>query len=415
MLRERGASFSAELEAATRRLPEDVERGLWDGVARGLLTADGFGAVRARVGDARKPDPAGSRGLLRGAQSPTPAARPVVARAHARDADIDRDELAEAVAELLLRRWGVIFRDLAVHDSLRFPWRELQWALRRLEDRGLVRGGRFVTGFTGEQYALPEAVEQLAHVAKLPRTGERVTVNATDPLNLVGVIVARGQRPDGADAPGRLRRRGPGGPAGLSGVDIGGGSTRVGAMDRWDPDAELPIKLGPCSNGEFRPLPLGPVEREAIRRTRADAEHHARRLGVGRREFLRSLGGAALMLGVLAACHDDDNRAKGKRSGGTYEVDDDAATEPDAAKDSIAGDEVIVDVQTHYLNYDLAVAGGISGLAGLADSFPQGGCGEADARACYSVGAVPRPAVRPERHEHGRAQRDPVRRSSRTR
>ena len=103
--------------------------------------------------------------------------------------DIDRDELAEAVAELLLRRWGVIFRDLAVHDSLRFPWRELQWALRRLEDRGLVRGGRFVTGFTGEQYALPEAVEQLAHVAKLPRTGERVTVNATDPLNLIGVIV----------------------------------------------------------------------------------------------------------------------------------------------------------------------------------------------------------------------------------
>lgn len=156
-------------------------------------------------------------------------------------------------------------------------------------------------------------------------------------------------------------------------------------MDRWDPDAELPIKLGPCSNGEFRPFPLGPVEREAIRRTRAEAEHHARRLGVGRREFLRSLGGAALMLSVLAACHDDDNRSRGKRSGGTYHVDDDAATEPDAAKGAIGGDEVIVDVQTHYLNYDLAVAGGISGLAGLSDSFPQGGCGEADSRACYSV------------------------------
>ena len=93
------------------------------------------------------------------------------------------------MAELLLRRWGVIFRDLAVHDSLRFSWREIQWALRRLEDRGLVRGGRFVTGFTGEQYALPEAAEQLRAVAKLARTGERVTVNATDPLNVVGVIV----------------------------------------------------------------------------------------------------------------------------------------------------------------------------------------------------------------------------------
>jgi ATP-dependent Lhr-like helicase len=93
------------------------------------------------------------------------------------------------VAELLLNRWGVVFRDLAVHDSIRFPWRDIQWALRRLEDRGLVRGGRFVTGFSGEQYALPTAIEQLARVRKQPRTGERVVVNATDPLNLVGTIV----------------------------------------------------------------------------------------------------------------------------------------------------------------------------------------------------------------------------------
>jgi ATP-dependent Lhr-like helicase len=101
----------------------------------------------------------------------------------------DRDELAEAVAELLLHRWGVLFRDLVVHDSLRFPWRDLQWALRRLEDRGLVRGGRFVSGFSGEQYALPAAHEQLAQTRKASRTGERVTLNATDPLNLVGTIV----------------------------------------------------------------------------------------------------------------------------------------------------------------------------------------------------------------------------------
>jgi ATP-dependent Lhr-like helicase len=104
-------------------------------------------------------------------------------------ADIDRDELAEAVAELYLRRWGVVFRDLIARETIRFPWRDVQRALRRLEDRGLVRGGRFVTGFTGEQFALPEAVEQLTHVRKLPRTGERVTVNATDPCNLIGTIV----------------------------------------------------------------------------------------------------------------------------------------------------------------------------------------------------------------------------------
>jgi ATP-dependent Lhr-like helicase len=102
---------------------------------------------------------------------------------------MDREELAEVVAEQLLNRWGVLVRDLALHDSLRIPWRDLQWALRRLEDRGLVRGGRFVTGFSGEQYALPEAADQLDRVRKAPRTGERVVVNATDPLNLVGVLL----------------------------------------------------------------------------------------------------------------------------------------------------------------------------------------------------------------------------------
>jgi ATP-dependent helicase Lhr and Lhr-like helicase len=83
----------------------------------------------------------------------------------------------------------VIFRDLAIRESIRIPWRDIQRALRRLEDRGLVRGGRFVNGFAGEQFALPEAIEQLAHVRKLPRAGERITVNATDPCNLVSTIV----------------------------------------------------------------------------------------------------------------------------------------------------------------------------------------------------------------------------------
>jgi ATP-dependent Lhr-like helicase len=105
------------------------------------------------------------------------------------DGGIDRHDLAEAVAEQLLARWGVVFRDVAVVDSLRMPWRDIQWALRRLEDRGLVRGGRFVSGFSGEQYALPSAMDQLTAMGKLPKTGERVTVNATDPLNLVGTIV----------------------------------------------------------------------------------------------------------------------------------------------------------------------------------------------------------------------------------
>ncbi len=193
VLRDRGACFATELGDATNRLPEDVERALWDGVARGLIMSDGFGSIRARVthgtrgGEARRFSRlARGRGRwppprVAGRSSPRSILpRPPVPTA---------DDLAEAVAELLLHRFGVVFRDLAVHDSLRFPWRDLQWALRRLEDRGLVRGGRFVTGFSGEQYALPAAVEQLAQARRQPPTGERITVNATDPLNLVGVLV----------------------------------------------------------------------------------------------------------------------------------------------------------------------------------------------------------------------------------
>lgn len=123
------------------------------------------------------------------ARAPAPGAAGRWSLVPPADGDIDRHDLAEAVAEQLLARWGVVFRDLALMDSLQMPWRDVQWALRRLEDRGLVRGGRFVGGFSGEQYALPTAMEQLSNARKLPKTGERVTVNATDPLNLVGVIL----------------------------------------------------------------------------------------------------------------------------------------------------------------------------------------------------------------------------------
>jgi ATP-dependent Lhr-like helicase len=192
VLARRGASFASDLSAATRRLADDVERALWDGVARGLVMCDGFAAIRSLIrsrahgGSFTRPGRF-SRLRRRGAASAAVAGR--WSLVPAAESDTDRHDLAEAVAEQLLNRWGVLFRDLAVRDGLRMPWREIQWALRRLEDRGLVRGGRFVSGFSGEQYALPAAVEQLARVRKTPRTQERVVVNATDPLNLVGVIV----------------------------------------------------------------------------------------------------------------------------------------------------------------------------------------------------------------------------------
>jgi ATP-dependent Lhr-like helicase len=90
----------------------------------------------------------------------------------------------------LLARWGVVFWDLAAHEDLAVPWREILWALRRFEARGIARGGRFVTGFAGEQYAVPEALDELRHVTRTDRKGELVRLSAADPLNLSGVVLA---------------------------------------------------------------------------------------------------------------------------------------------------------------------------------------------------------------------------------
>jgi ATP-dependent Lhr-like helicase len=90
---------------------------------------------------------------------------------------------------MMLKRYGVVFRDLLVREANLPKWRELQIAFRRLEARGEIRGGRFVDGFIGEQFALPVAVESLRATRKLPPSGEVVTLSAADPLNLVGVIV----------------------------------------------------------------------------------------------------------------------------------------------------------------------------------------------------------------------------------
>src|SRR6185503_21053713 len=96
---------------------------------------------------------------------------------------------SESVCWMLLKRYGVVFRDLLVRESNLPKWRELQLAFRRLEARGEIRGGRFVDGFLGEQYALPVAVESLRSTRKLPPNGETISISAADPLNLVGVIV----------------------------------------------------------------------------------------------------------------------------------------------------------------------------------------------------------------------------------
>jgi ATP-dependent helicase Lhr and Lhr-like helicase len=156
-LREHGALFHSDLQAITGRLPAEIEEGLWDGVARGLITADGFNAIRsllsARTRYARRQRSyprSGGRGR-RGTWRHAVAGRWTLLPEQP-EID-DADELAETVAWQLLARWGVVFRDVYLEEKLAVPWREILWALRRLEARGLVRGGHFVTGVTGEQFA----------------------------------------------------------------------------------------------------------------------------------------------------------------------------------------------------------------------------------------------------------------------
>jgi ATP-dependent Lhr-like helicase len=90
---------------------------------------------------------------------------------------------------MLLKRYGVVFREVIARETIVPRWRELLIAFRRLEDRGEVRGGRFVSGFMGEQFALPMAVESLRAMRKSEPAGETVTISAADPLNLVGILV----------------------------------------------------------------------------------------------------------------------------------------------------------------------------------------------------------------------------------
>jgi ATP-dependent Lhr-like helicase len=162
-------------------------------VARGLLTADSFSAVRSllsgRQAAARHREWDRRRGLRRGVSAaPAAAGGGRWSLLPPAGSVEDRDALAEAVAEQLLARWGVVFRDLVARETLALPWRDVLWALRRMEARGTVRGGRFVTGFTGEQYAQPEAVDLLRAVRRRPRDGETIHLSATDPLNLVGIV-----------------------------------------------------------------------------------------------------------------------------------------------------------------------------------------------------------------------------------
>ncbi len=188
-LRQHGALFRHDLMGLTGRSAKEIDDALWDGVARGLITADGFRAVRSLLRRGARPKYVAPRGLRQGARGLATGSAGRWSLLAGSLPATDRDELAEAVAEQLAARWGVVFRDLAVRENLAVGWRDLLWAFRRMEARGTIRGGRFVTGFSGEQFAHPDALDVLRAVRKQPRSGEVVKISAADPLNLTGVLL----------------------------------------------------------------------------------------------------------------------------------------------------------------------------------------------------------------------------------
>jgi ATP-dependent Lhr-like helicase len=186
-LRSRGASFVTDIARATRLLPAAVEEALWTLVATGLVTGDGIAGLRALIAKPEESRRTRRLHMLRGGRGRlVPAGRWALLR-DAVDEPAAHD--VERFARQWVRRYGVVMRELLTRESRMPPWRELVRMLRTLEARGEVRGGRFVAGMMGEQFALPEAVEALRAVRRRGGEGETVVVAAGDPLNLSGILV----------------------------------------------------------------------------------------------------------------------------------------------------------------------------------------------------------------------------------
>jgi ATP-dependent Lhr-like helicase len=195
-LRGRGASFGSELIAACQQTADDsafadssdetrFRAAITELVGLGLVTSDGFAGLRGIISSSsansrvHRAESAGRWCELRRASTGAPGATPV-----------DRDGAVEALAWTLLRRYGVLFRRLLAREAFDVPWRELSRVCRRLEARGEIRGGRFVSGMSGEQFALPDAVERLREVRRSAHDDRLIVISAADPLNLTGIITS---------------------------------------------------------------------------------------------------------------------------------------------------------------------------------------------------------------------------------
>jgi ATP-dependent Lhr-like helicase len=180
-LAQKGASFFADIVRNVSPLKSEIETGLWELVAAGLVTADGFDNLRALIDRKRRLDKKHRR-----ASACFSTGR--WSLLHTSEV-IESTRRIESACWMLLKRYGVVFRDLLVREKNIPRWRDLLLCLRRLEDRGEIRGGRFVDGFLGEQFALPYAVESLRALRKKEGQEELIRMSAADPLNLIGIIL----------------------------------------------------------------------------------------------------------------------------------------------------------------------------------------------------------------------------------
>ncbi|MDE1885512.1 MAG: DEAD/DEAH box helicase [Xanthomonadaceae bacterium] len=191
-LRNHGASFFDELLAGTHLLHIELEEALAELVAAGHINSDSFAGLRALlVPQSKRPSPSRRRGRRTALLGIADAGRWSLVRRTPPVAVETGSETVEHVARTLLRRYGVIcWRLLAREADWLPPWRELLRVCQRLEARGEIRGGRFIAGLSGEQFALPEAIAPLRAVRQRAHAGALVAISGADPLNLVGSIVA---------------------------------------------------------------------------------------------------------------------------------------------------------------------------------------------------------------------------------
>jgi ATP-dependent Lhr-like helicase len=193
-IREQGASFFDELVAGTGLLRPQVEEALAELVALGLVASDSFGGLRALLvpSDRRKPGAGARRRRRISDHGMEEAGRWALARRAPVGGAKGPAASAEAVehaARSLLLRYGVVFwRAIEREADWLPPWRELLRVYRRLEARGEIRGGRFVAGFSGEQFALPDAIGLLREIRRKDESGGWVSLSGADPLNLAGIL-----------------------------------------------------------------------------------------------------------------------------------------------------------------------------------------------------------------------------------